>query len=234
MKVAFYARGRDDAADRRVARVAARAATTSAGAPDDRRTTRKNVEKRAKSYRGGVWMQTLLRDPAAGLMHSLLYFGFVVAVHRHGASARPTISCPDRFKFLHGQTYEAYSAGAEIAGLMFLVGIVLGDRRAATCSARTASASRPSPKTRSSSARSSSSGSPASSSKRRASRPRASPTSRSGRSSATAARQARRHVVAAHARRSRTGGCGACTWSRSSPSSRSCRPRSCATCSRRR
>jgi Fe-S oxidoreductase len=31
---------------------------------------------------------------------------------------------PDRFKFLHGMTYEAYSAGAEVAGLMFLVGIV--------------------------------------------------------------------------------------------------------------
>jgi hypothetical protein len=48
------------------------------GRPDDRRTTKKNVHKRARDFRAGVWMQTLLRDPAAGVMHSFLYFGFVV------------------------------------------------------------------------------------------------------------------------------------------------------------
>ena len=69
-------RGRHDAADRRVARVAARSQLR-AGQPDDRRTTRKNAKRRFRDYRAGVWMQTLLRDPAAGLMHSFLYFGFV-------------------------------------------------------------------------------------------------------------------------------------------------------------
>jgi Fe-S oxidoreductase/nitrate reductase gamma subunit len=93
------------------------------GLPDDRRTTRKNVEKRAKSYRRGVWMQTLLRDPAAGLMHSLLYFGFI-SLFIVTVLSEADHQLPDRFKFLHGQTYEAYSAGAEIAGLMFLAGIV--------------------------------------------------------------------------------------------------------------
>ncbi len=93
------------------------------GLADNRRTNRKNVEKRAKSYRNGVWMQTLLRDPAAGLMHSLLYFGFV-SLFIVTVLSEADHQLPDRFKFLHGQTYEAYSAGAEIAGLMFLAGIV--------------------------------------------------------------------------------------------------------------
>ena len=36
----------------------------------------------SRDFRAGVWMQTLLRDPAAGLMHSCIYFGFLCAVHR--------------------------------------------------------------------------------------------------------------------------------------------------------
>ena len=46
------------------------------GAPDDRRTNKRNFHRRMKDFRAGVWMQTLLRDPAAGLMHSCIYFGF--------------------------------------------------------------------------------------------------------------------------------------------------------------
>ena len=68
-------------------------------------------------------MQTLLRDPAAGLMHAFLYFGFV-SLFIVTVISEVDHQLPDRFKFLHGQTYQAYSAGAEIAGLMFLIGIV--------------------------------------------------------------------------------------------------------------
>src|SRR3954452_17104535 len=93
------------------------------GLADDRRTTRRNVDKRAKAYRNGVWMQTLLRDPTAGLMHALLYFGFV-SLFIVTVLSETDHQLPDRFKFLHGQTYQAYSAGAEVAGLMFLAGIV--------------------------------------------------------------------------------------------------------------
>ncbi len=92
------------------------------GLADNRRTNRKNVEKRAKSYRNGVWMQSLLRDPMAGLMHSFLYFGFV-SLFIVTVISETDHQLPDRFKFLHGQTYEAYSAAAEVAGLMFLIGI---------------------------------------------------------------------------------------------------------------
>jgi hypothetical protein len=48
------------------------------GAPAQRRTTAKNAKKRAEDYRSGVYMQTLLRDSAAGLMHSMIYFGFLI------------------------------------------------------------------------------------------------------------------------------------------------------------
>ena len=48
------------------------------GKPDDRRTNKGNVHRRMRDFRKGVWMRTLLRDPAAGVMHSFIYFGFLV------------------------------------------------------------------------------------------------------------------------------------------------------------
>ena len=99
--VAFYGVGRHDAADRRVARVAARPelrarpARRPAHDPEERRTA-----ARATSA-AGVWMQTLLRDPAAGVMHSFLYFGFVLLFIATVISEIDH-QMPDRFKFLHG------------------------------------------------------------------------------------------------------------------------------------
>ena len=92
------------------------------GAPDDRRTTKKNMHRRMKDFRAGVWMQTLMRDPAAGLMHSCIYFGFL------GLFAATIIleldhQLPDNLKFLHGGVYQGYSFAADLAGVLFLVGI---------------------------------------------------------------------------------------------------------------
>ena len=93
------------------------------GQPDDRRTTRKNLHRRLADFRAGVWMQTLLRDPAAGVMHSFIYFGFiwlfiatVVLELNH--------QLPDNLKFLHGGSYQGYSFAADLGGLVFVVGIV--------------------------------------------------------------------------------------------------------------
>lgn len=93
------------------------------GAPDDRRTNRRNVHRRMRDFRAGVWMQTLLRDPAAGVMHSFLYFGFVFLFI---ATVLLEIDhqLPESLKFLHGRTYQAYAMGADLAGVLFLVGIV--------------------------------------------------------------------------------------------------------------
>ena len=72
----------------------------------------------------GVYMQTLLRDPAAGLMHSLLYFGFLLLL------AVTTVleidhQMPDDLKFLHGDVYQGYALVGDVAGVAFLVGILL-------------------------------------------------------------------------------------------------------------
>ena len=40
------------------------------GAPDDRRTTKANAKRRLADFRAGVYMQTLLRDPAADPLRS--------------------------------------------------------------------------------------------------------------------------------------------------------------------
>src|SRR5260221_10750518 len=46
------------------------------GQPDRRTTTAKNVKPRLADFRACVYMQTPLLDPAAGIMHSLIYFPF--------------------------------------------------------------------------------------------------------------------------------------------------------------
>ena len=92
------------------------------GAPDKRSTTTKNAKTRAENYRAGVYMQTLLRDPAAGVMHSFIYFSFLVLL------AVTTVleinhQVPESWKFLHGTTYQAYSLVGDVAGLFLLVGV---------------------------------------------------------------------------------------------------------------
>ena len=77
------------------------------GRPDNRRTTLKNAKKRAGDFRAGVYMQTLLREPGAGIMHSMIYFGFLILL------AVTTVlevnhQLPESAKFLHGDVYRAY------------------------------------------------------------------------------------------------------------------------------
>jgi Fe-S oxidoreductase/nitrate reductase gamma subunit len=91
------------------------------GTPDDRRTTPQNAKRRFEDFRSGVYMQTLLRDPAAGLMHSLIYFSFLILL------AVTTIleinhQVPESWKFLNGRTYQAYSFVGDLAGVALLVG----------------------------------------------------------------------------------------------------------------
>ncbi len=93
------------------------------GQPDDRSTTAKNAKRRIAAFRSGVYMQTLLRDPAAGIMHSLIYFGFL------GLFAVTTASeidhqMPPSWKFLHGDVYRGYAAFGDAVGVLFVAGIV--------------------------------------------------------------------------------------------------------------
>jgi Fe-S oxidoreductase/nitrate reductase gamma subunit len=93
------------------------------GKPDNRATTSKNVKRRMADFRAGVYMQTLLRDPAAGIMHSLIYFSFLVLL------AVTTIleinhQVPEAWKFLNGQVYEAFSFVGDAGGLALFVGVM--------------------------------------------------------------------------------------------------------------
>ena len=144
---AFYATAAVDAVRLRVAGEPAGAATTSGAQPDDRRTTKGNLHRRMRDFRAGVWMQTLLRDPAAGLMHSLHLLRLPLAVHRHRrARDRPPAprqpEVPARRR-LPGRTRSPPTSPASSSS-----SASCGRSAAATSSARTASASRPSPRTR--------------------------------------------------------------------------------------
>ena len=93
------------------------------GGPDDRGTTRKNLRSRLEDFRAGVYMQTLLRDPAAGVMHSLIYFNFLILL------AVTTVleinhQLPEGAKFLHGDVYRGYALVGDVAGGLFLVGVI--------------------------------------------------------------------------------------------------------------
>jgi Fe-S oxidoreductase len=93
------------------------------GGPDNRATTKKNVAKRLGDFRAGVYMQTLLRDPAAGIMHSLIYFSFLILL---GVTTTLEVDhqLPNGAKFLHGGVYQGYSFVGDLAGATFLIGIV--------------------------------------------------------------------------------------------------------------
>jgi Fe-S oxidoreductase/nitrate reductase gamma subunit len=93
------------------------------GQPDDRSTTTRNVGRRIRDFRAGVYMQTLLRDPAAGLMHSFIYFGFIF-LFICTLILEADHQMPRRLEFLHGNVYRFYAAFGDAAGVMFLVGIL--------------------------------------------------------------------------------------------------------------
>jgi Fe-S oxidoreductase/nitrate reductase gamma subunit len=94
----------------------------SRGNPDNRATTAGNVKRRARDVRAGLYMQTLLRDPAAGVMHSLIYFSFLIllAITTIG---EVNLQVPESIKFLHGDTYSAFACVADVAGILYLIGV---------------------------------------------------------------------------------------------------------------
>jgi Fe-S oxidoreductase len=93
------------------------------GKPDNRRTNKGNAHRRMRDFRKGVWMRTLLRDPAAGIMHSFIYFGFLV-LFVITVVLEIDHQLPGSLKFLHGRTYEAYAFTGDLFGLVFIIGIL--------------------------------------------------------------------------------------------------------------
>ena len=53
-------------------------------------------------------MRTLLRDPAAGIMHSCIYFGFI-GLFIVTVVIEIDHQLPEDWKFLHGRVYQGYA-----------------------------------------------------------------------------------------------------------------------------
>jgi len=79
--------------------------------------------ERLRSAGAGLAMKTLLRDRAAGLMHAMIYYGFIV-LFLGTVTLEIDHLLPGSLKFLEGNTYKVYSAILDLAAVVFIVGIV--------------------------------------------------------------------------------------------------------------
>ena len=89
------------------------------GAPDNRTGLWK--ERFAQLSRG-LQMRTLMRDRQAGLMHSMVYFGFLV-LFAGTVTLEIDHILPNQLKFLEGDFYLVYSAILDLAALVYLGGL---------------------------------------------------------------------------------------------------------------
>jgi Fe-S oxidoreductase/nitrate reductase gamma subunit len=80
--------------------------------------------RRIKDLDSGLRMKTLMRDPRAGVMHSLIYYGFIV-LFLGTVTLEIDHLLPLNLKFLHGAVYQGYSAILDLASLAYLGGLAL-------------------------------------------------------------------------------------------------------------
>lgn len=80
--------------------------------------------RRLERLSQGLRMSTLMRDRRAGLMHSMIYYGFIV-LFLGTVTLEIDHLLPSSLKFLHGGVYLGYSAVLDLAALIFLGGLAL-------------------------------------------------------------------------------------------------------------
>ena len=102
--------------------LARRARNWERGGPERRATTHANARRRLRRFWDGVSMRTVAHERGAGAMHSLLYFPFLV-LFAVTVVLEVDHQLPDRFKFLSGDVYRAYSLVGDVAGAAFLTGV---------------------------------------------------------------------------------------------------------------
>jgi Fe-S oxidoreductase/nitrate reductase gamma subunit len=88
----------------------------------DRRTGRWG--RRIGDLASGLHMKTVMRDRSAGLMHTAMYYGFVV-LFLGTVTLEIDHLLPANLKFLHGGVYQGYSAILDLASLAYLGGLAL-------------------------------------------------------------------------------------------------------------
>ena len=77
---------------------------------------------RLRRLEQGLRMKTLLRDRQAGMMHAMVYYGFVV-LFLGTVTLEIDHLLPLRFKFLEGNFYLGYSFILDLAGVVYLAGL---------------------------------------------------------------------------------------------------------------
>jgi Fe-S oxidoreductase/nitrate reductase gamma subunit len=95
----------------------------------------KNWERGAGESRAGLWkqralaldrglrMKTLLRDPAAGVMHAMIYYGFLV-LFAGTVTVEIDHLLPADWKFLTGRFYQGFSFVLDLFAVVFIAGLL--------------------------------------------------------------------------------------------------------------
>ena len=96
-----------------------RAKNWARGKSEKRKTT---LISKIKNFFDGILMRTVLRFRAAGVMHSMIYVGFL-GLFAGTITLEIHHLMPPSLKFLQGTTYFAYSFSLEVASLIYLFGI---------------------------------------------------------------------------------------------------------------
>ncbi len=78
--------------------------------------------ERLKRLEDGLRMKTLMRDRQAGLMHSMVYYGFLV-LFLGTVTLEIDHLLPNTWKFLEGRVYQGYSFVLDLAAVVYLAGL---------------------------------------------------------------------------------------------------------------
>ena len=81
------------------------------------------LKKRLHRLRRGLTMRTLLADPAAGIPHAALYYGFIV-LFLGTVTVEIDHLLPRDMKFLQGSFYQGFSFVLDLFAVFYLVGLV--------------------------------------------------------------------------------------------------------------
>jgi len=82
-----------------------------------------DLKRRLHRFREGVSMRTVMEDPVAGVMHALMYYGFII-LFLGTVILEIDHLLPVDFKFLYGNNYLGFSAVLDAAAIAFLIGVV--------------------------------------------------------------------------------------------------------------
>ncbi len=81
-----------------------------------------DFKRRLHRFRQGVSMKTVMEDPAAGVMHALMYYGFIALFIGTVLLEIDNIA-PYPLKFLQGSFYQGYSLVLDVTAILFLTGV---------------------------------------------------------------------------------------------------------------